>query len=151
MDQWLAAIEADDSNEALAEKVLANKPAGATDQCLVGDGSGNVQTVGLDTEACPVKFGLSPRQVAGGPVAEDILKCQLKPLDFNSADFANAAGGRIEFTGDQQNRLQTVFGSGVCDWSKPGVGQQPNPGWMSFTDGPDAEPLDLTWFERPAP
>lgn len=151
MDQWLAAIEADDSNEALAEKVLANKPAGATDQCLVGDGSGNVQTVGLDTEACPVKFGLSPRQVAGGPVAEDILKCQLKPLDFNSADFANAAGGRIEFTGDQQNRLQAVFGSGVCDWSKPGVGQQPNPGWMSFTDGPDAEPLDLTWFERPAP
>lgn len=149
MDEWLQAMEADDSDRTLAEKVLANKPDGVTDQCLVGDGAGGVQDVGLDTDACPVKFGKSPRQVAGGPVAEDILKCQLKPLDFASDDYLSGTGERIEFTVDQQNRLQTVFASGVCDWSKPGVGQELNPGWMSFAEGSDAVPLELTWFERP--
>lgn len=150
MDEWLAAIEDDHSDQTLAEKVLANKPSGATDQCLVGDGGGGVENVGLDSEACPVKFGQSPRQIAGGPVAEDILKCQFKPLDLGSADYAlTATGERIEFTTDQQNRLRDVFADGVCDWSKPGVAQQPNPGWMSFADGPDAVPLELSWFERP--
>lgn len=150
MDEWLTAVEEDDSEQTLAEKVLANKPGGATDQCLVGDGDGGVEDVGLDTDACPVKFGQSPRQVAGGPVAEDILKCQLKPLNFDSADYeSSVAGEPIEFTTDQQNRLREVFADGVCDWSKSGVAQQPNPGWMSFAAGPDAVPLELSWFERP--
>jgi hypothetical protein len=150
MDAWLAAMEADDTDQPLAEKVLANKPAGLTDQCLVADGNGGAQNVGLESSSCPVKFGKSPRQVAGGPVAEDILKCELKPFNLSSADYLLAATGNpVEFTPDQRNRLQTVFADGVCDWSKPGVEQQLNPGWMSFAEGPDAVPLELTWFERP--
>lgn len=150
MDQWLTAMEADDSDLSLAEKVLTNKPDGLTDQCLVGDGAGGVQDVGLDTAACPVKFGKSPRQVAGGPVAEDVLKCELQPLDLGSSDYVSSVTGeQIDFTDDQQDRLQAVFTGGVCDWSKPGVAQQLNPGWMSFAEGPDATPLELTWFERP--
>lgn len=149
MDDWLAAIEADDSDVPLSDKVVLNKPDGAGDKCLIGS-SGGDQDVGLDTAACPVKFGKSPRQVAGGSVAEDVLKCQLKPLDFSSEDYVLAATGElIEFTADQQAGLQEVFATGVCDWGKPGVGQQLNPGWMSFAEGPDATPLDLTWFERP--
>ena len=60
----------------------------------------------------------SPRQVAGGPLAENILKCQLKPL--NPADYAP-----MIFTSAQRARLQAAFPDGVCDWSRPGVGQQP--------------------------
>ena len=44
----------------------------------------------------------SPHQVAGGPLAENILKCQLKPLDLAdytgitfTADTADAAGRRL--------------------------------------------------------
>ncbi|MBC7414449.1 MAG: hypothetical protein H7327_05900, partial [Herminiimonas sp.] len=59
----------------------------------------------------------SPRQVAGGSVSENILKCQLKPLD--TADYAPAV-----ISAAQLARLKTVFAAGVCDWSKPGVGQQ---------------------------
>ena len=50
--------------------------------------------------------------VAGGPLAENIFKCQLKPLDF-----ADPAYGGMTFNTDQQLRLQTVFSSGVCDWT----------------------------------
>ena len=150
LDQWLAAIEADDADYPLAEKVRANKPDGASDQCLVMDGAQGVKDVGLDTDACPVKFGQSPRQVAGGPVAEDILKCQLKPLDFSSDDYLTSDGnGRVAFSNDQQARLQVVFADGVCDWSKSGVAQQASPGWMSFSDGPEGVPMELEWFDRP--
>jgi hypothetical protein len=64
-----------------------------------------------------LKFFTSPRQVAGGPQTENILKCQLKPLV--SSDYTG-----ITFSASQQARLNAVFPGGVCDWSKPGVGQQ---------------------------
>ena len=150
MDQWLAAVEADDEDYPLAEKVRANKPDGASDKCLVMDEREGVKDVGLDTGACPVKFGQSPRQVAGGPVAEDILKCQLKPLDFANDDYLTIdSNDRITFSSDQQARLQAVFANGVCDWDKPGVAQEANPGWVSFSDGPDGVPMQLEWFDRP--
>ncbi len=138
MDAWLSAIEADAGAGSLEEKVVRNRPAAASDLCLV-DGV----DVGLDTPACPIKFGASPRQVAGGPVAEDVLKCQLKPLDLTSSDYAG-----ISFTADQQNRLAMTFPDGVCDWSQPGVGQQQPVGWMSFANGPGGEPLELQGFDR---
>lgn len=59
----------------------------------------------------------SPRQVAGGPLSENILKCQLKPL--SATDYAP-----VTLSGAQISRLQNVLTAGVCDWSKPGVGQQ---------------------------
>jgi hypothetical protein len=76
----------------------------------------------------------SPRQVAGGPLAENILKCQLKPL--NAADYAP-----IVFTSDQLARLNATFPDGVCDWTKPGVGQQAPQSPLTFVDGPGGEPL----------
>jgi nitrous oxide reductase accessory protein NosL len=77
-----------------------------------------------------VTYQASPRQTAGGPLAEDILKCELKPLAFSDADYTG-----ITFTADQQARLRAVFATGVCDWSKPGVGQQRSPGWYTFATG----------------
>jgi hypothetical protein len=72
--------------------------------------------------------------VAGGPRSEDILKCQLKPLA--QSDFAGVA-----FTASQFTRLQAVFGTGVCDWSKTGVGQQAAVAPLSFRAGPGGQPL----------
>jgi hypothetical protein len=81
-----------------------------------------------------LKPTLSPRQVAGGPRSEDVLKCQLKP--FNAADYPS-----IMFTAPQLTRLQAVFAGGVCDWSKPGVGQEPAVGGLSFRAGPGGQPI----------
>jgi hypothetical protein len=136
MDAWLAAIEADTSGAALQQKVAANRPVG--DQCLV-----NGVDVGLFSAACPVRFGQSPRQVAGGPVSEDIIKCQLKPLDFASADYAE-----VQFSAQEQQRLATVFPTGVCDWTRPGVAQQPPEGWLNFANGPGGEAMELNYFQR---
>jgi len=76
----------------------------------------------------------SPRQVAGGPLAENILKCQLKPL--NAADYAPGT-----FSSAQLTRLQATFPDGVCDWSRPGVGQQEAVSPLTFAAGPGGVPL----------
>ena len=55
---------------------------------------------------------LEPRIVAGGPIANDIMKCQLKPVDLG--DY------KVKFSKTQQAKLKKIFASGVCDWSKPG-------------------------------
>ena len=71
----------------------------------------------------------SPRQVAGGRLSENILKCSLKPL--NHVDYAP-----LVFTSAQWARLQAVFPDGVCDWSEPGVGQQRAVSPLTFENGP---------------
>ncbi len=47
----------------------------------------------------------------------------------------------ITFTAGQQARLNTVFSAGVCDWTKPGVGQQDAVGPLTYTAGPGGVPL----------
>ena len=58
-----------------------------------------------------------PRLVAGAPLTNDVMKCQLKPIDFG--DY------KVTFTNPQQARARSVFVTGVCDFSKPGVAQVP--------------------------
>ena len=63
--------------------------------------------------------------VAGLAETQDVIMCQLKP--------ASAADYKAKFTDAQLARLTKVFSEGVCDWSKPGVGQQPPAGtWQYF-------------------
>jgi hypothetical protein len=76
----------------------------------------------------------SPHQVAGGPRVENILKCTLKPLVFS--DYTG-----ITFTTAQQARLSAVFPAGVCDWTKPGIGQQPPVAPRTYVAGPGGVPL----------
>ena len=67
--------------------------------------------------------------MAGGPRAGDILKCQLKPVA--TADY------NVTFTPSELARLNAIFPSGVCDWSKPGVNQSlPDGVWLSFGQVP---------------
>jgi len=66
-----------------------------------------------------------PREVAGGSIAADVIKCQLKPID--AADYT------VAFTSGEMSRLKEIFAGGVCDWSKPGVEQQKMTGtWQRF-------------------
>jgi len=120
LDQWLTNIENDPTPLPTELKVRANKPATAHDICLTTNGATDLTDVGLGSPACPVTFQASPRQAAGGPLAENIFKCSLKPLDFTDPAYGGAT-----FTTDQQMRLAAVFPTGVCDWSKLGVGQVP--------------------------
>jgi len=89
-----------------------------------------------------LKPSLSPRQVAGGPRREDVLKCQLKPLA--RTDYAAGA-----FTDAQWARLQAAFPGGVCDWTKPGVGQQAAIGPLTFSAGPGGQPISPEPTSKP--
>jgi hypothetical protein len=118
MDIWLSnlltsAPKATLNSVRTQAQVIAAKPADAFDLCyLTGDAT--FSTPVTDMALCDADPRLvmhsSPRQVAGGPLTEDILKCQLKPL--NPADYAPAT-----LTASQLARLNAVFPGGVCDWS----------------------------------
>jgi|TARA_Y100000310_G_scaffold159111_1_gene158556 hypothetical protein len=134
MHQWVKAIKADKSDRPLAEKVTANKPATVFDFCYIGDDYTNKVTDKAQCDSDPaLAYYSSPRQVAGGPLAENIWKCDLKPLQ--RSDYTT------QFDDAQWRRLEAVFPEGVCDWSKPGVGMQPAVPWLDYTAGPGGAPL----------
>jgi hypothetical protein len=115
MDRWLAAVERDRSATPRARKIVQDRPHDIADRC-VGD---------LCEQYAATRYS-SPRQVAGGSEHNDIVKCRLKPLD-------RGAYGTTFADADWQ-KLQQAFPAGVCDWSKPGVGQQANIPWLTYQD-----------------
>ena len=53
-------------------------------------------------------------------------RCRLKRID--SSDYA------VSLSAAQKARLQAIFPSGVCDWSKRGVKQRPVKGfWLDYS------------------
>jgi hypothetical protein len=142
MDIWLSSLNASAPKETLNSvrtqaQVIRAKPVNAVDLCyLTGDTT--FATPVTDMARCDADPRLakhsSPRQVAGGPLTENILKCQLKPLD--PADYVP-----VVLSATQLARLQAVFPGGVCDWSKPGVGQQDTISPLTFAAGPGGVPL----------
>lgn len=138
MDQWLTTLVTDPSNAPIEQKVRRARPSSSKDFCyLTSDTSQSTKVFDQATcDADPfLKPAASPRQVAGGPRSEDVLKCQLKPL--SQSDYpANT------FTAAQWTRMQNLFTTGVCDWSKPGVGQQSvSDTPLTFKAGPGGQPL----------
>jgi hypothetical protein len=137
MDQWLTAMKADKTSTTQQARIAAARPAGAFDFCnkpIDATHSTKVTDMAVcDADPLLVPHS-SPRQVAGGPVAENVLKCQLRPL--NRADY-----NPIGLSDAQFNRLKAVFPGGVCDFSKPGVGQQPAVGPLDFSAGPGGVPF----------
>jgi hypothetical protein len=126
MDSWLTNVEKDGRDIPKSDKVAQDRPTAAQDQCYYPD-QGRI---------CDTVFGPAgnPRWASGGSIAQDVLKCQLKPLV--RSDYAP-----VLFSDAQWTALQNAFPSGVCDWSRPGVSQQPNVPWQTYTDGPGGEPL----------
>ncbi len=142
MDVWLSNLTMtapkDNLNSPRRQaQVIAAKPATAFDLCyLTGDTS--FTTPVTDFSVCDADPRLaahsSPRQVAGGPIEENTLKCRLKAIDWS--DYAPAS-----FTQAQMGRLQAAFPGGVCDWSRPGVGQHEAISPLTFAGGPGGVPL----------
>ncbi len=141
MDEWLTNLVATAPKawvnaERTQEQVVAAKPAGAFDLCyLTGDASFSTPVTDMavcDADARLQKHG-SPRLVGGGSLAENVLKCRLRQPAL--ADYQ----GRL--TQAQFARLQAIFPDGVCDWTEPGVGQQPAVSPLTFAAGPGGVPL----------
>src|SRR5712691_11090184 len=140
MGRWLAAVAADHSDRSLREKVIANRPGDVVDACWKTsnplDKIIEPQTLSGPGQ-CNTLFpvGLSPELVAGSPMAVDIIKCQLKPIDM--ADY------KVPFGAQQRAQLQAIFPNGVCDWSKRGVKQVKSVPWASYGPSPVNQVFDI--------
>ncbi|MFC4252812.1 DUF6351 family protein [Sinimarinibacterium flocculans] len=81
----------------------------------------------------------TPRIVAGMPMSDDVVKCQLKPVD--PRDYSEALSSA------QLGELMAVFPDGVCDYSRPSVGDTgssllwPSMGGRELLE----EPISLKW------
>ena len=129
MDQWLTKIADDTSKDSKLTRLRRAKPADLVDACWTRDEhpqkivERQLPTSGKCNELYPANS--FPRGVAGSPLAADVIKCQLKPV--------SASDYNVTFTTDEMARLKQIFPGGVCDWSKPGVDQQPMAGtWQAL-------------------
>jgi Tannase-like family of unknown function (DUF6351) len=125
MDRWLEAVEADETDRPLPEKIIANRPPDLRDRCSQIPGLEQVGAV-CEHEQLQTRYG-TPATVAGESVATDTNKCALKPL--RRADYYP-----VVFTNAQWSRLQRVFSTGVCDWSRPGPEQQGAVPWQTYQE-----------------
>ncbi len=142
MDEWVLSMQADADATA-----ASTKPSEAVDACwdtsgqqiASGDGvwDGAVELAltgeGAWTDKAPAEVGgvtvgdcaayfpihSTSRIVAGGPITNDVYKCHLKPV---TAAIDNGDYGAWAPNDAQQERLETIFPDGVCDWSKRSVG-----------------------------
>jgi hypothetical protein len=120
MSQWLDAIGKDTSNAPAIEKITRAKPAAAVDGCWDAENTRIDEPATFDGPGrCNTLFPnhRNPRLVAGAPLADDIAKCQLRPID--PRDYKSA------FSAAEIQQLRSIFPTGVCDYSKPGVNQLP--------------------------
>ena len=142
-DAWMVAYKSDTSSDPQRTKVTRAKPKLAADGCydkstpplFVPDALPfTTKPVSKCSELYPVYS--NPRHEASGPLAANVLKCQLKPIDLK--DY------KVTFSDAERSRLSSVFPGGVCDWSKPGVNQTPVVPWASFGPSPKNLVFDVT-------
>jgi hypothetical protein len=133
MQDWLNAIEADSSDRSMAEKVVANRPASADDQC---DGA-----PGMCPEAAMTVFG-TPRTEAGADIYGDHVQCVLRPFDRNDDYGPGNALWDAEPDSASWNALEAAFtttvdgvtGPFVCDWTERPLDWQPTITWLKYQD-----------------
>jgi hypothetical protein len=127
MDEWLTALVSDRSDGPIADRMMRTKPADLVDSCYPSTGGRIVEPQDFSAGECNKLYPAfpSPRMIASGPVTNDVLKCRLKPIDWN--DY------HAPFDDAQKQRLQTIFPDGVCDWKEPGIEQGKLAGtWLSY-------------------
>lgn len=105
------------------------KPAEAVQRCLLPDGTEVTGGWEIYDEPGPCRDAFpvygDPRTAAGAPQRNDVIACQLRPID--PADYP------APLTPEQLARLEVVFPDGVCDWTEPSQGMQPlGEPWQSF-------------------
>ncbi|MEC8453743.1 MAG: DUF6351 family protein, partial [Pseudomonadota bacterium] len=148
MDDWLMGIRNDRTASDLSEKVRAHKPAGLTDACWrepeapLSESEREPETEGSRQRLeqaqsyrgrgeCGTLYRAfsTPRQVAGAPLANDVVACHLRSpyrddysVEFSEAEFAE---------------LRSIFSTGVCDWSRSDRSGASHQGvWKSFGPSP---------------
>ena len=131
MDEWLTRLKMDISNDSQRVKVIRAKPPGLVDTCWSPDANPvrieERATYGANDTKCNTYYPSygSPRLVAGAPLTNDVMKCQLKPVDLN--DYT------VQLTGAEQDRLRSIFPEGVCDYTKSGEHQRKMKAqWLTF-------------------
>jgi hypothetical protein len=127
MDQWLANMRV---HPELG--VAQNKPADAVDRCFATNGTpihagADAWNGILDDRplgGCAAVFPIhgTSRTVAGGPFDEELYKCKLQPVD---AAIDRGLYGWWRPSESETARLEEVFPTGVCDYSKPDQGRPP--------------------------
>ncbi len=125
IDEWMANLRANP-----AGGVAGNKPSRAVDRCFATDGSEiaagddvwdgilNDAPAGACTQTYPVQR--STRIVAGGPIAGGIFQCALQSVHEAIAD---GVYGAWSPDASEVGRLQQIFPTGVCDWSRGEAGR----------------------------
>ena len=130
LDRWLTAVTADASGDPLPERLVRARPTDLVDACWTEDGRRIVEEQTYDGPGECGRLYPSfpvPLMVAGAPLLDDIVKCHLRPLD---PDDYPVPLGREEW-----DRLEAIFPEGACDWSRPGIGQEPQVGfWLRAVD-----------------
>ena len=123
VDKWLTDMLADASDMPKAQKVATHRPADFVDACYT---AADVKITNMDRCAELFPIATDARIVAGAPLANDVLKCTLKPVDRK--DYS------LSLLAEQLGDLQRIFPEGVCDYSRPGIGQVPLAGtWAIYT------------------
>jgi hypothetical protein len=132
MDRWLTGLSQDHSNDSMAKKIARAKPRDLLEGCYDQEGKKiNERQTYEGKSACNQLYPshASPYLVAGMPISNDVVKCQLRPLV--PTEYA------VPFLPDDLDRLRRIFPDGVCDYTKPGVEQRPLRGtWLSFGPSP---------------
>lgn len=130
MDEWLTNLDKERAEPRPSLAAIAKaRPADLTDACFTDGGTVKIaeKQVYRGNTRCNRLYPAysSPRMVAGEPLANNVLKCQLKSID--PADY----DGKLNQA--ELAELKSIFPTGVCDYRKPGVGQVPTAGtWQSF-------------------
>ena len=135
MDTWLTALAADTSGDDAAMKVVSARPTSLVDACWDDRAGGHVKVDEPQTYdgegMCNDLYPSFPtaRHIAGSTLANNVVKCALKPVSPD--DYA------VTFTADERGRLEHLFPDGVCDWSQPGLYDGEFGGtWQSFGPSP---------------
>jgi hypothetical protein len=135
IDEWLANIA-----QRPWRGVAGNKPTAAVDSCFTDTGETiatgpDVWAGILDHRApgpCTTAYPLhsTSRIVAGGPLRGGVYKCALQPV---GEAIARGLYGDWRPTAADRARLEAIFPTGVCDYTRPDEGRPP---WFERRGGP---------------
>lgn len=128
LHDWITNIQANPE-----AGIGGNRPAGVSDRCyetggeLIAEGD-DVWDGILDDRApgaCTQRFEVhsTSRIEAGGPINGDVFKCATMPV---GQAVRMGLYGEWEPTKAQVQRLREIFPTGVCDYSRSGVGVPPH-------------------------
>jgi len=128
MDEWLTNLSALGTYPPSLKHIQRTKPSDLVDACFTNQGTVKIAQLQVYQGAttCNQLYPAfsSPRLVAGEPLANNVLKCRLKPI--NLRDY------KVTFTSTDAAQLKAIFPQGVCDYTLPGVDQSPTDGTWQF-------------------